>query len=122
MGVEVSSRIGFAIPVLPVLDIGEAVTFYRERLGFEVLFEYPAYAGFARDGVQLHVWCTEDPALPRSTSCRFQVSGIDALDAELGARDVIHPNGALAEKPWGFRELTVLDLCGNCLVFAEPLA
>ena len=113
-------ELGFAIPVLPALDIEAAVAFYREKLGFEAVFQYPEYAGLARDGVQIHLWHCEDPVIPNSTSCRVQVTGVDGLHAELEPRGVVHPNGGLEDKPWGYREFTILDGCGNCIVFAEP--
>ena len=111
-----------AIPVLPTLDLAESLAFYRERLGFVVTFHYDDYAGLQRDGVQVHLWLCQDPELPKDTSCRFQVSGIDELYQAYHAQGVIHPNGALETKPWGFREFTALDGDGNGLVFAEPLA
>src|ERR1043165_5087799 len=45
------------IPVLPARDVSEAVQFYVERLGFELLFQDPGdrpqYAGIRRGPVEL---------------------------------------------------------------------
>jgi catechol 2,3-dioxygenase-like lactoylglutathione lyase family enzyme len=47
------------IPVLPARDVSEAVRFYVERLGFEVVFQdsddRPQYAGIRRGAVELHL-------------------------------------------------------------------
>jgi DNA-binding transcriptional MerR regulator len=114
-----SATLQRAIPVLASLDLDATQRFYRDRLGFEALFRYPDYAISGRDDVQVHFWLTDDPAIPEATSCRIDVTGIDALHAELSAAGVVHPNGPLTEQPWGMREFAVLDGDGNLLKFAE---
>lgn len=108
-----------AIPVLASLDLEATQRFYATRLGFDPLFTYPDYAISARDGVQVHFWLTDDPAAPTITSCRIDVTGIDALYAEMEAAGVVHPNGPLQEQPWGFKEFAVLDSDGNLIKFGE---
>jgi uncharacterized glyoxalase superfamily protein PhnB len=34
-----------AIPKFPVLDVKKAISFYKEKLGFEELFDYGDYSG-----------------------------------------------------------------------------
>ena len=109
-----------AVPVLPSLDIEATLAFYAEKLGFATAFQYPGYAGVERDGVQIHFWRCEDPGLPGMSSCRVHLAGVDALYEEVQAHGVVHPNGPLSDKEWGFREFTALDLVGNAVVFAEP--
>ena len=41
------------VPVIPVTDIAEAMAFYRDRLGFSVVFQEAEYAGVTRDDVML---------------------------------------------------------------------
>ena len=110
-----------AVPRFPVLDLKMALDFYERRLGFTKLFEWDGYAGVARAAFELHLFQMDDPKLPEWTSCRVNVVGVDALYAEFERAGVIHPNGALANRPWGFREFTVLDLCGNAIVFGERI-
>lgn len=110
-----------AIPVLASLDLEATQHFYATRLGFDALFTYPDYAISGRDGIQIHFWLTDDPAAPTITSCRIDVTGIDALYAEMQAAGVVHPNGALQEQPWGFKEFAVLDGDGNLIKFGERL-
>ncbi len=109
------------VPVLPVMDLGKAVAFYRERLGFRPLFCLDTAAAVTRDGVELHFWPCKDPELPRMSSCRIVVEGIRALYAEYQEAGVVHPNGKLTDQPWGYREFVALDLDGNALKFAEEL-
>ncbi len=49
------------------------------QLGFQVLHQEAEYAIVKRDGVELHVWLCQDPALAENSSCRIQVAGIEAL-------------------------------------------
>ena len=54
-----------------------------------------------------------------TASCRIQVVGVNDLHAELQPLGVLHPNGQLADQPWGTREFGVLDSDGNLLTFFE---
>jgi catechol 2,3-dioxygenase-like lactoylglutathione lyase family enzyme len=108
-----------AIPLFPAPRVSEAVAFYRDRLGFEPVFELAEYAGVARQGIEIHFWQCGDRRIAENTSCRIEVENIDALYAECIAADVIHPNGRLEEKPWGFREFSAVDEFGNLLVFVQ---
>jgi catechol 2,3-dioxygenase-like lactoylglutathione lyase family enzyme len=110
-----------AVPRFPVLDLAAALEFYEKRLGFRKLFEIEGYAGVARSDFELHLFQMSHPELPKWTSCRVNVRGVDELYAECTRAGVIHPNGALANQPWGFREFTVVDLCGNAIVFGQWL-
>jgi catechol 2,3-dioxygenase-like lactoylglutathione lyase family enzyme len=111
-----------AVPVLASLDLEATQRFYAERMGFEAIATYPDYAICGRDGVQIHFWLTDDRRIPESTSCRVDVTGVDALYAELSATGVIHPNGPLTDQPWGFREFSVLDGDGNLIKFGERIS
>ncbi|MCU0976561.1 MAG: VOC family protein [Steroidobacteraceae bacterium] len=111
------TRLRAATPVLPSLDIGRTVAFYSEQLGFDAAHVAPDYAIVDRDTVELHFWRCEDPALPKASGCRVEVTGIEALHARCAAFGIVHPNAPLAEKPWGSREFAVLDPDGNIITF-----
>jgi DNA-binding transcriptional MerR regulator len=119
MSSSTTSTLERAIPVLASLDLEATQRFYAERLGFEPLFTYPDYAISARDGIQIHFWLTDDRRDPENTSCRIEVTGIDALYEEMTAAGVVHPNGPLTSQPWGTREFAVLDADGNLIKFSE---
>lgn len=112
-----------AIPVLPVLDLERGASFFEQALGFERVFLTPGdAAGVERDQVTLHLWLTDDPALPKVSSCRVEVDSAHDLDAFLAQAEtagIVHPNGQLADKPWGAREFTVLDPFGNAVTFVH---
>jgi DNA-binding transcriptional MerR regulator len=108
-----------AIPVLASLDLEATQRFYAEHLGFDPIATYPDYAVSARDGVQIHFWLTDDRRFAENTSCRIDVTGVDALYAELKASGVVHPNGQLTDQPWGIKEFAVLDADGNLIKFGE---
>jgi hypothetical protein len=107
-----------AIPKLASLDIQRSIAFF-EKLGFTKSAHYPDYGIVQRDAVQIHFWLCTDPAVPRATGCRINVSDIEALFANYSKLGVIHPNDPLSLKPWGLREFSILDVDGNLVTFAE---
>ena len=105
------------VPVLASLDIGETARFYSQRLGFAVLARHADYLIVARDGCELHFWLCAERRIAENTSCYVR-GDTRALHAEFAARGL-----ALAppqERPWGMRELYVIDPHGNLLKFGEP--
>ena len=108
-----------AVPVLASLDIEATQRFYAERMGFAALARYPDYGIVARDDVQIHFWLTDDADVPKATSCRVDVDGVDQLYEEMSASGVVHPNGPLTDQPWGLREFAVLDADGNMIKFGQ---
>lgn len=110
-----------AIPRLLVLNVDAAVPFYTRVLGFEERFRYPGYAGVSRDGVEIHLSQCDDPALPKITSCKVEMSGIDDLHETCRQEGVVHPKGSLAEQPWGQKEFVMIDPDGNEIVFTQNL-
>lgn len=111
-------RLLAAIPKLASLDIERSLAFF-EALGFRRGGAYPDYGIVERDGVQIHFWLCDDARIPKETACRIAVEGIETLYAAYAARGIIHPNGALALKPWGVREFSILDPDGNLVTFQE---
>jgi len=108
------------VPVVPVTNAGEAIAFYRDKLGFELSFEAgPDYAGVSRLGTELHLDGVVNGAAGE-VSVRITTHGIDALYAELEPQGVIHPEEPLETKPWGLRQFSVVDLDGNRITFAQP--
>lgn len=111
-----------AVPVLASLDIESTQRFYAEKLGFTAVARYPDYGIVERDNVQIHFWLTDDADIPKATSCRIDVDGIDQLYEEMNASGVVHPNGPLTDQPWGLREFAVLDGDGNMIKFGQRTA
>ncbi len=116
------AKLSLAIPVIPALDVVKAINFYEEKLGFAKDFDWgnPVdYGGVIRDGIEIHLFRCEDTELAKNMMFRIMVKNIEALYAEYQGTNVIHTNGALEIKPWGYKEFGVADLDGVCITFCE---
>ena len=109
-----------AIPKLASLDIERSVAFF-ETLGFRRVAVYETMAIVSRDAVDIHFWLTDDPQIAHATGCRVNVDGIDALYDEYLPLKIVHPKDPLADKPWGLREFSIVDVDGNLVTFASPI-
>lgn len=118
-----TSRLIEAIPVLPSLNVQRSLDFWKETMGFETWGweEPPTYGGVHRDGVEFHYFPTDKKEACAWASCRLTVDDITELHAKAAAAGVIHPEGALADQPWGYREFTVLDPDGVCVIICQGI-
>lgn len=113
-------------PILPSKDIVLTEAFWH-RLGFETVFRDEAeYLLIKRDGAEVHFFLQPDlnPAA-NDHGAYLRPSDIDALDAEwarLGLPSKGVPRLMRAEdKPWGMRELALIDLDGNLIRAGQEL-
>jgi catechol 2,3-dioxygenase-like lactoylglutathione lyase family enzyme len=111
-----------AVPILASLNEEASVKFYTENLGFTFHSSWDGYLIFSRDGVNIHMWPTKDPEIPKATSCYVNVTEVDKLYAELKEKGIIHPNGDLTDMPWGMRQFSILDNDGNIIHFGEDIS
>jgi catechol 2,3-dioxygenase-like lactoylglutathione lyase family enzyme len=109
--------------------VASAVAFYREKLGFRVIYLYgepPFYALVARGGAWINLRHVHAPARYRPEdeadvlTANIPVQGIKTLYLELRARGVDFAQ-TLKEQPWGATDLIVRDPDGNLLCFASVL-
>jgi uncharacterized glyoxalase superfamily protein PhnB len=125
-----------AEPQLSVADIGKSCEFFREKLGFRVVFSYgdpPYYAQVGRDGARLNLRRVERPV--GSTvieSVGRDREGLLSASMTVATADEIkmlftefHSAGAtfhqkLKKQPWGAKNFVVKDPDGNLLLFAGP--
>jgi len=125
------------IPALPVRDAAQAVEFYRDRLGFEVVHHDGGFAVVTRDGAELHLWEASDDTwrergsldrpvqsgaesfIAGTASCRIAADDVDALYDEYRQRDVLHPvsQDGVQDTDFGTHEFATLDVDGNLLTF-----
>lgn len=111
-----------AAPVLASLDIERSVRFFCDNLDFEEVYAVQGEYGIVRKGsVGIHFWACSDPAIPKATSCRIEVRGINGLFRTCEALGIVHPHAALEVKPWGNTEFAILDPDGNLVTFHESL-
>ena len=115
-------------PVLPVKNVKEALTFYAERLEFDIAFADnqldPKYAGVRRDNIEIHLqWHDEkewEVTIDRPM-LRIITEDIEALFEVYSKKGVFHEQTALRETPWGTKEFAFYDLYKNGLTFYTNL-
>jgi catechol 2,3-dioxygenase-like lactoylglutathione lyase family enzyme len=133
------SRLDQTIPAMPVRKVAEAVDFYRDRLGFEVLHHDGGFAVLSRDEAVVHVWEAGDESwrerdsierpvrsgaesfIAGTASCRIRVEGVEELYDEMRQSDVLHrvSKEGVDDTDFGTREFATLDLDGNLVTFFE---
>lgn len=113
----------FSVPVLPARDVEATLAFFESVLGFRRAFAHGTpteYAGMKRDGAELHFYACADEKILTGAICRVRVDGIESLHQRCLNRGVVHPDGKLAQKPWGAREFVMLDPDGVRVTFFQP--
>ena len=121
-----------AEPQLFVTHIKRSCEFFREKLGFSLVFSYgepPYYAQVGRDAARLNLRYVEDPVIEstvRDREERLSVSMTVATADEIkllflefqSAGVTFHQT--LKKQPWGAKNFVVKDPDGNLLLFAGP--
>lgn len=119
-------RIGRAYPQVFVTDFERALAFYRDRLGFDVVFSYgdPAFYGEVRRG-DAGLNLRHVDASPFVAGVRDRDQLLSASIATSSARELfdefraagVEFQEALQRKPWGADEFVVRDPDGNLILF-----
>jgi catechol 2,3-dioxygenase-like lactoylglutathione lyase family enzyme len=113
-------RFNVVTPRLPVSDMGVALSFYCDKLGFQIGWRWGnpvTHVNVCRDSVSLDLMLT--PAGRRGPAMAYiQLAGVDAYFAELKEREV--DVGEPENRPYGMRDFEVVDPNGNRLAFGEP--
>ncbi len=106
-------------PILPARDIPATQAFWQ-RLGFHTVYIDASYLLMKREGAEVHFFhhATLDP-FNCDHGAYLRPSDITALDGEWGALGLpatgIPRLERAADKPWGMRELALLDPNGNLI-------
>jgi catechol 2,3-dioxygenase-like lactoylglutathione lyase family enzyme len=121
-----------AEPQLFVTDIKRSCEFFREKLGFSLVFSYgkpPYYAQVGRDAARLNLRCVERAVIELAVRDREELLSasmtvatadeIKLLFLEFQSAGVAF-HQTLKKQPWGARNLVVKDPDGNLLLFAGP--
>lgn len=107
---------GSVSPMLPTgASIAEALAFYRDQLGFSIVWQDKNGAGIARDAVSFNLVVNNNREWIENSSYSIGVSDLDALYEEY--RGVKARIGPLEVKPWGRREFHMIVPSGVCLQF-----
>ncbi|KZM51000.1 VOC family protein [Labrenzia sp. OB1] len=112
-------------PVFPVSNVAGAVAYYRDKLLFDVRFEWAdkdgdpvRYAILGRDKIELHLTAGDNPHA-RTAYCFVDgVDGYYALASNAGA----NITEDIVDQPWEMREFETRDPDGNVLLFGEHLS
>lgn len=114
-------------PVLPAKNVAEAIDFYTNKLGFELVFKDeendPKYAGIRRKTVELHLqWHEEkDFGSVEKLAFHFVIEDIDALFEEYKDFDFFGMDDSPGKTAWGTYEFSFYDLNNNALFFYRNL-
>lgn len=128
-----------ALPVLAgleaqlfVADIKAACAFYRDKLGFEVVFTYgepPFYGQVKRDAARLNLRMVCEPVFVGDVRERENLLAASVtVDSPAEIRELflafqalgVDFNQTLKQQPWSARDFIVRDPDGNLLLFAGP--
>jgi hypothetical protein len=105
-------------PMIPTIgSLADALKFFKDEMGFSVLWEGGAMAGIGRDSISFNLVENDNREWANNASFSIGVSNLDALFEEY--RDISAQVGALELKPWGRREFHVIIPSGVCLQFYE---
>jgi uncharacterized glyoxalase superfamily protein PhnB len=121
-----------AEPQLLVTDIQRSCEFFREELGFSLVFSYgkpPYYAQVRRDAARLNLRCVKQTLIDSPVPDREELLSasmtvatadeIKLLFLEFQSAGVTF-HQTLKKQPWGARNFVVKDPDGNLLLFAGP--
>ena len=117
-------------PVLLVADLERAVSFYRDRLGFdcETYGDPATFSTASRDQATLLIAVTESPernpphrvVVPAMWNAYIRVDDVGALYREVQERGATI-DYSIYDAPHGFREFGVQDPDGHDIAFGQPL-
>ncbi len=96
-------------------SLADALTFYKEQMGFSVLWEAGGMAGMGRDEICFNLVENDNREWADNASFSIGVSNLDALYEEY--RGMTARVGPLEIKAWGRREFHVIVPFGVCLQF-----
>jgi catechol 2,3-dioxygenase-like lactoylglutathione lyase family enzyme len=106
--------------VFTVKTVMESAAYYRDKLGFDVAFEYGKptfYVGLCSGEVTLHlVAASQTPRQPGHSAVCIFVDDVDALHAQLVKRGA-KVLKELKDYDYGLRDFDVADLDGNMIFF-----
>ena len=105
---------------LPVKDIGPAVGYYTQVLGFSLVSKTSEGAVLRRDSVEIGL--AKNDADPEQASCYFAVTNVEALREELAAKG-IEPS-PLRVDDYGGKKYHVFfakEPYGVCFCFGQQL-
>ena len=119
------SKIKKMSPQLLVADLNSSITFYTEKLGFELEFRYEDfYAGLIKDGCSIHLKSGKPSVKERASKKEnndldivFSVQNVEALYEQFVKESVDIVQG-LCDRPYG-KEFYISDPDGYIFAYLE---
>ncbi|MEM6840418.1 MAG: VOC family protein [Cyanobacteria bacterium P01_C01_bin.120] len=111
-------------PIIPVSDIGRALDFYTNILGFTMQARDDGYAYIVKDEIALRLLMTTDTPPKGKQACYICVENLDDLFEQMKANLQQLPEGRVRapfDQPYGQREFHVTDEDSLLLFFGEPV-
>jgi len=104
---------------LPVKDLGPAIGFYTQVLGFKLVTKEGGKAVLRRNDAEIGLAVNGDD--PEQASCYFSVSDVDDLRRELDATG-IEPSAIRVDEHQGnrYRVFFAKEPYGVCFCFGQP--
>jgi hypothetical protein len=112
------------IPVLPSADLNRDITWYKEKLGFEIYFSDKMYAVLFRENICIHLqWHADTPNDPLlgGSVIRIYVKNITALFDELVSKGTVSQDKMKLNTPWKTNEFGFYDLNNNAIFIMEDI-
>jgi uncharacterized glyoxalase superfamily protein PhnB len=110
-------------PVFAVANLGEALEYYRDKLGFLVAWTWGdpvSRAGVTLDDVEIQLEGAGLGAPSGSSVVYCHMTGVDEYYQACRARGATIAMD-LGDRPWGMRDFRVRDPSGNRIGFASPM-
>ena len=115
-------KLGSATPIFRVLDMPQALDWYRRGLGFQIAWTWGKpvdHAAVCRDSAEIML-AVEPGGQFAISRVTFEAHGVDtyyesvrAAGGQIGI--------AIADRPYGMRDFRVLDPFGNEISFGQPI-
>jgi uncharacterized glyoxalase superfamily protein PhnB len=117
---------GKTTPILRIFDEAKAKEFYIDFLGFRVDWEHrfeeglPVYMQISKDGCTIHLSEHHGDCSP-GAAMRIETNALEAFQQELLAKGYKYARPGIQERPWGSRDMAVVDPFGNRLTFTSAI-
>jgi uncharacterized glyoxalase superfamily protein PhnB len=112
------------LPILRIYDEAKAREFYVGFLGCEIDWQArfddnaPIFMQVSRGAMVLRLSEHVGDGTP-GTVVTVRMTGLDALHAELNGKRYKYMRPGIEDRPWGAREMVVVDPFGNRISFSE---
>ena len=117
-----NSKLLKVIPVLPSSNIDRDITWYKEKLGFELIYKDNMYAILKRENITIHLqWHanTEDDPLLGGSVVRIAVKNIKPIFQEFVKRGTVSADKLHENTDWNTNEFGFYDLNKNAVFIFE---